>query len=59
MEAVLSFATVIGPILLLGAIIWAWTRNRKTSDRVDRKAEQGARDLQRELEERPDKKADL
>lgn len=59
MEAILSFATVAGPILLLAAIIWAWSRNRKASNAIDRKAEQGARDLQRELEERPDKKADL
>ena len=59
METILSFATVAGPILLLAAIIWAWARNRKTSDAVDRKAEQGARDLQHELEDRQDRKADL
>ncbi|MEX0341828.1 MAG: hypothetical protein AB3N06_04515 [Erythrobacter sp.] len=59
MEAILPFATVIGPIVLLAVIIYAWSRNRKTSDTIDRKAERGARELRHELEEQPERKVDL
>ncbi len=59
MEAILPFATVLGPIILLAVIIYAWLRNRKTSDALDRKAERGARELRHDLEEQQDRKADL
>ena len=39
MEAILPFATVLGPIVLLAVIVYAWARNRKTRNSVDRKAE--------------------
>ena len=46
-----SLATILGPILLIGAILWAYLRNRKPSrEEIDR-AERGARDLREELEE--------
>ena len=47
MEAILPVATVLGPILLLAALVYAWLRNRKTSRSVDRAAERGARELRR------------
>ena len=59
MEAILSFATVLGPIVLLAVIVYAWARNRKTRNSVDRKAERGARELREEVAERPQKDIDL
>ena len=59
MEAILPFATVLGPIFLLAVIVYAWARNRKTRNSVDRKAERGARELREELSERPQKDVDL
>lgn len=59
MEAILPFATVLGPIVLLAVIVYAWARNRKTRNSVDRRAERGARELREELSERPQKDVDL
>ncbi|KWV95588.1 MULTISPECIES: hypothetical protein [unclassified Erythrobacter] len=59
MEAILPIATVVGPFILLAVIVYAWARNRKTSDRLDRKAERGARELRRDLEEEQERKVDL
>ncbi len=59
MEAILPFATVLGPIVLLAVIVYAWARNRKTRNSVDRKAARGARELREELSERPQKDVDL
>ena len=59
MEAILPFATVLGPIVLLAVIVYAWARNRKTRNSVDRKAERGERELREELSERPQKDVDL
>ncbi len=49
MEAILPVATVLGPILLLAALVYAWLRNRKTSRSVDRAAERGARSTDLEV----------
>lgn len=46
-----SLATVIGPILLIIAIIWALWSNRKAKDRTIRDAERGARELREDLED--------
>lgn len=59
MEAVLAAATVIGPILLLAALIWVWLRTRQASRSNERRAERGARDLRHDIEERPQKDVDL
>ena len=59
MGSVWSLAIIIGPILLIGAIIFAWFRNRNTSDRLERKADEGARALREEIAEKPDRNLDL
>jgi hypothetical protein len=59
MEAVLPLANVIGPILLLAVIVYVWMRNRNTSDALDRKAERGARELRRDIEESPERRSNL
>ena len=46
-----SLATVLGPILLLGVILWAMTRNRKGGPREIERAERGARELREDIEE--------
>lgn len=59
MESVLALATVIGPILLLGVLIWAWLRNRQASRSNKIKAERGARELRRDIEDSPQKDVDI
>tara|TARA_R110000751_G_scaffold2018_9_gene9149 strand:+ start:86072 stop:86251 length:180 start_codon:yes stop_codon:yes gene_type:complete len=59
MEAILPIATVLGPIVLLAALVYAWLRNRKAPKSVDRAAERGARELRQEVSERPQKDIDL
>ena len=46
-----SLATVLGPILLLGVVLWAMTRNRKGGSREIERAERGARELREDIEE--------
>ena len=59
MGSVWSLVIIIGPLLLLGAIVFAWYKNRKTSERLDRRSEQGARELREELAEKRHKDIDL
>ena len=47
--AMWSLITVLGPLLLIAAIVWAVLRNRNRAG-VDR-AERGARELRQELED--------
>jgi len=46
-----SLATILGPILLIAAIGWAYFRNRNPRPGEIARAEQGARELRQELEE--------
>ncbi|WP_454598413.1 hypothetical protein [Qipengyuania sp. SM2507] len=59
MESVLALATVLGPILLLAVLVWAWQRNRQASRSNELKAERGARDLRQDIEDSPQKDVDL
>ena len=59
MGSVWSLAIIIGPILLIGAVIFAWFKNRNTSDRLERKADKGARNLREDIAEKPHKNMDL
>lgn len=59
MESVLAIATIIGPILLLAVLIWAWLRNRQASRSNEIQAERGARELRRDIENSPQKDVDL
>jgi hypothetical protein len=48
-----SIITILGPILLLAAIIYAWWRN-KTGSRGDfERAEKGAADLREDIRQDP------
>ncbi len=46
-----GIVVVLGPILLIVALIWAFRSNRKADDRTIRKAERGARELREDLED--------
>ncbi len=59
MESVLAIVTIVGPILLLGVLIWAWLRNRNASRSSEIRAERGARELREEIENSPQKDVDL
>lgn len=59
MESVLAIATVVGPIVLLAVLIWAWLRNRQAGRANEIQAERGARDLRRDIENAPQKDVDL
>src|SRR5688500_7703995 len=46
-----TLITILAPILLIGAIVWAYLRNRNPSREEITRAERGARELREELEE--------
>ena len=50
MESLWHIIDIVGPLLLLAAIVWAVLRNRRAKPGEMERAERGARDLRRELE---------
>ena len=46
-----TLITILGPLLLIAAIVWAWLRNRNPSREEIARAERGARELREEIEE--------
>ena len=46
-----SLATILGPILLIAAIVWAFLRNRNPRPGEIERAERGARELRQDIEE--------
>ena len=46
-----TLITILGPLLLIAAIVWAYLRNRNPAPGEIARAEQGARELRQELEE--------
>ena len=52
MEGIWPFVTVLGPLLLIGVLIWAFVRNRRSETPGEiARAERGARELREEIEE--------
>ncbi len=51
MSSLWSLATILGPILLIGFIVWAFVKNRKAPDNTVHRAEEGARELREELDQ--------
>lgn len=52
MEGIWPIVTILGPILLIGVLIWAFVRNRRSASRGEiARAERGARELREEIEE--------
>ena len=46
-----SLSTVLGPILLIAAILWAYFRTRNPSRGEIERADRGARELREDIEE--------
>lgn len=46
-----TLISILGPILLIGAIVWAYMRNRNPRRGEIERAERGARELRADLEE--------
>jgi cbb3-type cytochrome oxidase subunit 3 len=53
-----SLATILGPILLIGVIVYATLRNRGGSRRQVDRAERGAVEFREELQRDPEYKED-
>ena len=51
--AMWSLVTILGPILLIAAIVWAFLRNRGARPGSFERAERGAEELRDELERDP------
>lgn len=51
MEGLWPLITVVGPILLIVAVIWAYVHNRNASRANLERAERGAREVRQEIEE--------
>lgn len=52
MGSIWPVITVVGPLLLIGFLIWAFFRNRASASRTQiERAERGARDLREDIEE--------
>jgi len=53
-----SLATILGPILLIGAILYAFFRNRGGTRREVDRAERGAAEFREELKRDPEYRED-
>jgi flagellar basal body-associated protein FliL len=51
MESLWIVINIVAPLLLIAALIWAWLHNRKANRASAERAERGARELRREIEE--------
>ena len=51
MESLWIVIDIVGPLLFLAVAIWVFVRNRRAPPEVTAAAEQGARDLRREIAE--------
>ena len=49
MEGLWPIITVVGPVLLIGVVVWLTLRNRRARPGEIARAEQGARDLRADL----------
>lgn len=54
MGALWSVITILGPILLLAAIIYAWWRNRTGNRAQVERAERGAAEVRQDIREDPE-----
>ena len=51
MESLWIIIAIVGPALLIAALIWAFLRNRNATRREIERADRGARELRAQLEE--------
>ena len=53
MNSLWSLATIIGPILLIAAIVYAWYRNRSAGTANFERAERGAAEVRDRIHDDP------
>lgn len=51
MGSLWSVINIVAPLLLIAALVWAYFYNRNAGRRSVERAERGARELRREIEE--------
>ena len=54
MERLWPIITVLGPVLLAAAVLWAYIRNKKQGPEAERRADAGARAVYAEEDRRSD-----
>lgn len=59
MESPWALIVIVGPILLLGFLIYGWISNRKMSRSEKIRSDRGTRELREEMADEPDKRVDL
>ena len=59
MEDIWGILLVVGPVLLLAAMVFAWFRNRSLTQREENLSDAGTRALRRDIEEDPNRPVDL
>ena len=57
MSALWSLATILGPILLLAVVFYAWARNRNAPKGNKERAERGAREVREEIKEQEERRS--
>ena len=50
MESIWTLMTILGPLLLIGAIVYAYIRNKNSSPEEKAAAERGAREVREDID---------
>jgi hypothetical protein len=58
MERIWFLVVVVGPVLLLAALIWAYFRNRNASPASFARSEEGAKQLREDIRNDPEYRQD-
>ena len=56
--AIWSLVTILGPVLLIAVLVWAYLRNRNAGPRNLERAERGAAELREDLQRDPEYRED-
>ncbi len=59
MEGFWGVVIIVGPILLLAALIWGWMRNRRVDRKTEARSDRGTHRLREDLAEEQDRPVDL
>ena len=59
MEDLWGILLVVGPLALIGAMYYGWAKNRKMTPREEERSDAGVRALREEIENEPERPADL
>lgn len=59
MESLWSILLIVGPLLLLGAMVFAWMKNRSMTPAEEERSDAATRALRRDIEDDPEPPANL